>query len=303
MAVELPREVSIGKIATKPVPVALKEKAKETVVHYIQMARAQYRKPFPMPSISFDLRGMTAGKAYYRKNHVQLNAILYLENTQSFIEDTIPHEVAHLIAGQVFGMGIQAHGQEWKSVMRAFGVAPERTHSYDVSNSRTTATFDYVCRCKEHKLSSRRHANIQRGTSYRCKACGTTLTPKGPAVASVGTINRPLPTPVVTPRTPPRTPATPVAHPRRPTERMLAYAQSLAKTAGVRLPPLVFESFEACQAFIDKLKVAAPAPTVVPPTDKQLDYARSIAVKKRLTIPPEVLASRQKLSTWIDTNR
>lgn len=70
----------------------------------------------------------TAGYAFYLPvNIVRFSAELMHEHTQNFIDDTIPHEVAHIVANNVFGA--KGHGAAWKRVMLALGVNPTRLHS------------------------------------------------------------------------------------------------------------------------------------------------------------------------------
>jgi DNA topoisomerase-3 len=50
------------------------------------------------------------------------------------------------------------------------------------------------------------------------------------------------------PATPP--PASAVSGPRQPTEAMLRYARTLAQTAGIECPPVVFTDYAACKTFL-----------------------------------------------------
>jgi SprT protein len=86
--------------------------------------------------ISFDLGGQTAGMAWWNSNgkfRIQFNPYLLEENFVDFINDTVPHEVAHLIANEFFKemwpKGCD-HGSLWKFVMVKFGKNPERCHNY-----------------------------------------------------------------------------------------------------------------------------------------------------------------------------
>lgn len=80
----------------------------------------------PKTEISTRLK-TTAGYAFYRPtNIVRFSAELMWEHTEFFIKDTIIHEVAHIVADNVFGH--QGHGPAWKRVMLAMGVTPNRLH-------------------------------------------------------------------------------------------------------------------------------------------------------------------------------
>ncbi len=130
------------------------------------------------PEIFFDLRGMAAGQANYRENKIRLNRELLEKYENDFIEQTVPHEYAHLVAYQKFGGRIRPHGKEWRSVMQALGAEPRRTHNYQVSPARTCRRFLYQCNCpgKDYQLTSIRHNRIKRGSHYFCSKC------KGPLI-------------------------------------------------------------------------------------------------------------------------
>ena len=318
--VEMPKEVSVQKRAPKiQVPAALKVQAGQCLVRYLNQARTLYNRPFATPTIGFDLSGTTAGKAYLTRNHVQLNAVLYVENAQDFLADTIPHELAHLVAHQVYGRAIKPHGKEWQSVMRSLGVEPSRTHDYDVTNARTVTTYPYLCKCRTHAITKTRLRHARAG-KLRCNKClailrptNTLPTPGGPHVAP------PARTASVRPCPPPVPPSTNTGRP--PTEKMLAYAKSLSIRAGVPLTADALLDFRKCSEAIERLKampaisgtaaglarpgVGFPVGTsasVEPPTEKQLEFANRIAQKKGITIPQTVLGCKRQISEWISKN-
>ena len=125
------------------------------------------------PDISFDLRGMAAGQANCRENRIRLNRELLEKYTTDFIEQTVPHEFAHLVAYRKFGGRIKPHGKEWRSVMIALGSEPRRTHNYRVSPARRCRRFLYQCNCagKDYQLTSIRHNRIKKGIRYFCPKC------------------------------------------------------------------------------------------------------------------------------------
>lgn len=315
--VEMPKEVSVQKRAPKiQVPAALKVQAGQCLVRYLNQARTLYNRPFATPTIGFDLSGTTAGKAYWTKNHVQLNAVLYVENVQDFLVNTIPHELAHLIARQVYGRAIKPHGKEWQSVMRSLGVEPSRTHDYDVTNARTVTTYPYLCKCSTHAITKTRLRHARAG-KLRCNKClailrpaGVTETPRTPAVRTTRIApTRPHTSPA--PLTPPSWPPPPSSSTiRPPTEKMLAYAKSLSIRAGVPLGAETLLDFRKCSEAIERLKAmpgtsvpaAAVPSSVEPPTEKQLEFAKRIAQKKGLTISQTTLGCKRQISAWISAN-
>lgn len=255
-----------------------------------------------MPTVSFDLRGKTAGQAYLNNNHVRLNAVLLTENAEEFIEQTIGHEVAHLATHCKYGPNVDGHGPEWRGMMVAFGLEPNRCHSYDVSNSAVGQTYAFTCGCTTYSLSAKRYPRALRG-AYKCKRCKKVIKPVGITASTApkpAVIPKPSATPV--PRSPVQPPATsqpPQPAVRPPTPAMLQYAQSLAARSELKLTTAVLQDFTACSQFIEKAK-QHQAP--VPPTEKQLAFAHSIAKKIGVTIPASTLASRTELSAWLDQN-
>ncbi len=60
-----------------------------------------------------------AGYAYYEKNEIAISHNLLLAFPADFRDDTIPHELAHIVAYQLTGYGGskgESHGKEWQDV-------------------------------------------------------------------------------------------------------------------------------------------------------------------------------------------
>jgi SprT protein len=51
--------------------------------------------------------------------------VLLLENQQAFIDEVVPHELAHLLVWKHFGR-VAPHGKEWKWMMEAVLGVPAR---------------------------------------------------------------------------------------------------------------------------------------------------------------------------------
>jgi len=138
---------------------------------------------WPLPTVTYKVRGMTAGLAYQRENRICLNLdYLLSENSQvqqDMYEDTIPHEMAHIITHQLYP-GASAHGESWKNVMRKLGQVPSRCHQYEVVRARNTRKFLYSCECRHmtrpHQLGLNRHKKQQNGEKvFVCVRCGGEL--------------------------------------------------------------------------------------------------------------------------------
>lgn len=143
-----------------------------------QLAERFFDRHFPRPQVSFRLRGQKAGVAHLNDNLLRFNPQLYQENREHFLEQTVAHEVAHLVAHQVFGPRIRAHGEEWRQIMQGiYGLPAERCHTYAVQRRKTTR-YLYRCQCPDQSFpfSAQRHGLVGKGRRYFCRNCKATLT-------------------------------------------------------------------------------------------------------------------------------
>lgn len=161
----------------------LQEKATEAVRLTESRARNFYGIKLPEASIDFSLRGRCAGQAGVDRNgrtSLRINLQLLKENFEDFLEQTIPHEIAHLVVNwqtRKKRFRPRPHGAEWQSVMQeCFGLEPKRCHSYQTKPARVVPrNFRYICSCREHLLTSIMHNKISSSYQLLCKACRTPL--------------------------------------------------------------------------------------------------------------------------------
>lgn len=113
----------------------------------IAKAREMYRgHGIQTPVVLFDLTGTTAGEAW-GSYKIRLNSALFAVNESEFYNDTIPHEVAHIVQHTVYPHS-KPHGSEWRSIMRFFGYNPTRKHKMDCTAvRRRKATVTVMCTC------------------------------------------------------------------------------------------------------------------------------------------------------------
>lgn len=158
----------------------------------LQAAERFYSKTLPRPTLDFGLKGQCAGQMCASQHfgaprfRLRLNLTLAKAYQQAFIEDVIPHEIAHLIIMHRYGLNrrgrqkIRPHGLEWQQVMHECFQRPAtlyHTFLLPAPKRRTLATYRYKCLCREHQLSSIRHNRAQRqGVKYLCNFCRQPLT-------------------------------------------------------------------------------------------------------------------------------
>ncbi len=117
----------------------------------------------------------TAGRANYTHNTISLNTRLLGRNLHH-VQQTFTHELAHLVAVEVYGKAARGHGGMWQHIMTAFGVEATRCHKLDTTGLRRQhKTYAATCSCRTHMIKSGRRSKMIRGTNYRCKLCKTMI--------------------------------------------------------------------------------------------------------------------------------
>lgn len=130
-------------------------------------------------TVRHDLRGQVAGQAWPNEGLLRFNPVLGGENWAHFLEHTVAHEVAHLLACWRHGAGALGHGPAWREAMALFGVEPSVCHTYDTSRSIAwrQRRWPYRCGCPwPQQLTTTRHNRVQlRRATYLCRTCGEPL--------------------------------------------------------------------------------------------------------------------------------
>jgi SprT protein len=152
------------------------------MAYYVTMANIFAAKnglpSFNTPTYEFNLYGTVSGKASLKAHHCMFHAVIYMENVEKYLETTLPHELAHLVASVWYGH--RGHGFPWEKVMDEVFKAPvKRYHTYNVANvvTKKQHVHLYTCNCnKTFKLKTTTHNRIKTGQrKYFCKACKSTL--------------------------------------------------------------------------------------------------------------------------------
>lgn len=167
----------LAAMTTLRLPIATQQAVMRCLRHYLALANAYLKVDYPEPKVSYQQRGTTAGTAHLSVWKIRLNSVLLIENGQQFIDEVVPHELAHLLVYKQFGR-VAPHGQQWQWMMEnVLGVSASRTHAFDVMSVQGK-TFAYRCDCQTHALTVRRHNKIARKESeYRCRKCRQLLKP------------------------------------------------------------------------------------------------------------------------------
>jgi SprT protein len=144
----------------------------ELVQKYSKKVQQKYPE-FKEPKVEFFNTTKCAGKAYYLSHKVSFNTVLAKDNPDEF-ENTISHEIAHLVTKMIYPNAKQHHGPEFKKVHQWLGGTGSTYHQYDTSGVkvRKVKTYTYVCMCQKHKVSAKLHSLVKQGNMYKCASCG-----------------------------------------------------------------------------------------------------------------------------------
>lgn len=169
----------------KPIGLDDQQQVVEQTEHFIRRGSELLGRQFDNIPVHFDLKGRTAGmyKVVGRGRKVQrqirYNPWIFAKYYENNLTVTVPHEVAHYLVDCVHGLRkVRPHGNEWKTVMNAFGVDSRATSTFNLEGipTRRQQQVDYRCGCKEHQLGIRRHNKVSRGeANYLCRCCGEVL--------------------------------------------------------------------------------------------------------------------------------
>jgi SprT protein len=197
----------------KPIDDTQRQRVIDETMACIHMASDLFNQSFDLIPVNFDLRGRAAGMYRVRNGQrvIRYNPWLFARYFEDNLANTVPHEVAHYIVDMVHGCvqrsgahlrdgkrqpfrtglfkhreagparhahHVRPHGKEWQAFMVAFGADTSRTCRYDLEGIpvRSQKQHDYCCPCTTHRLSTRRHNQIQRKTArYFCRQCRSEL--------------------------------------------------------------------------------------------------------------------------------
>jgi predicted SprT family Zn-dependent metalloprotease len=131
-------------------------------------ANARYNTNI-VPIITFYSRGKALGMAGQRGQFfiLKFNIEACDRYWDEQVNDTIPHEIAHLIC---FATGLgKNHNYGWKRVCASLGGKPERTcREVKLTPARRTRRFEYVLQSgRVWMATSMKHLKVQNGAVFR----------------------------------------------------------------------------------------------------------------------------------------
>lgn len=147
----------------------LLNRVEDKIVETFLLAQKQFGKVFELPQLSFELNSSrVAGQALLRGWKIKINPEFLEQYPDQVISRTVPHEVAHLVAFNVYPHAKQSHGPEWKSVAVKLGTEPTRCHSMHLPEKQP---HTYICSCQKFHVSNLIHRKIQNGQRRFCLKC------------------------------------------------------------------------------------------------------------------------------------
>lgn len=163
--------------------------ARAETKRYLEIAREIFKVDIPDIPVLFDIKSANmAGQACYSPLRIRYNTPMMVLNGMNFINRTVPHEVAHIVAKIVYGR-CQKHNANWRRVYEKIGgTNVSRCHNYDTAGivGKTKTKYDYRCGCMTHSVGPKIHKNIQTGArSYTCRLCQQQLATLTAVVAPV----------------------------------------------------------------------------------------------------------------------
>jgi SprT protein len=104
---------------------------------------------------------------------VRLSRPLWSRATDADHQQTVVHELCHVVQRHKYGRHDAPHGRIWQHYMRKCGFEPRRCHSVKRDDlRRQTRKYAARCACQTHEVGAVRARRIVSGTmSYVCKKC------------------------------------------------------------------------------------------------------------------------------------
>lgn len=158
---------------------------KEAFIARVRECQTNARERFPSFKLTdeelpivFVFSGQVAGMAKRRKNvfNLEFNVEAILKDRDEMINNTIPHEMAHIVDMYLYG-GRSSHGHRWQAIIHALGGSPERTHTIPLTKARRSRRYLYEASCGTTvEVGPRHHKSVQTGGKLLLKKTGGKIT-------------------------------------------------------------------------------------------------------------------------------
>jgi len=111
---------------------------------YARIVNRKFGCTIPIPvkmTFNLELQSLELARAAGQAHStmiIDINMTLFRENVQHILNDTIAHEMGHLVQFNKFnlkGVTTLGHGVHWMEAMRIMGKVPTRYHKLNVANS------------------------------------------------------------------------------------------------------------------------------------------------------------------------
>ena len=155
------------------------KKLKDAVNNCLENAFKIFNIKFAYPIIDITLKSIrTAGRAIMErngdtiKNTLRFNYKLYAAAPDLFINEVIPHEIAHIVNYNICKRSV-AHDFRWKYICLKLGGSGKTYLIRELHEILASISpgRKYKCACTIHNLSTGIHNKIKKGASYSCKDC------------------------------------------------------------------------------------------------------------------------------------
>lgn len=103
----------------------------------------------------------------YGTYRIRLNPLFCQQHPEDMLNDTIPHEVAHIVC---FALNCDdGHGKKWKEIAKSLGCSGERTHSLKIVDPNKTCYFAVFSNGEKIDIGATRYNRVMKGAKFRCK--------------------------------------------------------------------------------------------------------------------------------------
>ena len=113
-----------------------------------------------------------AGCTHYNGNYIEMNLnYLYSKDYKEFLDGTILHEPAHVIAGKLYKE--YGHGSTWKKVAKQLGDDGEQFHSMTKPENAKArkGMIAFVCKCGHERIMTEKRYKRMCDRHYYCAEC------------------------------------------------------------------------------------------------------------------------------------